>query len=100
MLWGSSTPPPPTLKRFVSPPHDEVTRGHTALKEEKTMSTSTAAKAKPQAKIEAGTVNGVPTVEVVVPHGTTFAQVAAMHDTISRQAISKISPRGCAQCTS
>lgn len=62
--------------------------------------TSAAVKAKPSAKIEAGTVNGVPTVQVVVPHGTTFAQVAAMHETISRQAIAKVSPRACAQCTS
>jgi hypothetical protein len=64
------------------------------------MTTSATAKAQPQAKIEAGVQNGVPTVQVTVPHGTKFAQVAAMHEAISRNAISKISPRGCAQCTS
>jgi hypothetical protein len=64
------------------------------------MSTSSAAKPKLQAKIGAGMSSGLPTVEVVVPHGTAFAQVAAMHETISRQAIAKISPRGCQQCSS
>lgn len=64
------------------------------------MSVGATAKAKPQAKIEVGQMNGVPTVQVVVPHGTTFAQVAAMHDLISQRAIAQISPRGCQQCTS
>jgi len=64
------------------------------------MSTSAAAKTQTQAKLETGMRNGVPTLEIVVPHGTTLSQVAAMHEVISKQAISKISPRGCQQCTS
>jgi hypothetical protein len=64
------------------------------------MSAGATAKLKSQAKIEVGQQNGVPTVEIVVPHGTTFAQVAAMHDLISKKAIAQISPRGCQQCTS
>jgi hypothetical protein len=64
------------------------------------MSQSATAKAQPQAEIYYSSKDGTPTVEVLVPHGTTFAQVAALHEVISRQAISKVSPRGCAQCTS
>jgi len=64
------------------------------------MSAGATIKTKLQAKIEIGQQNGVPTVQVVVPHGTTFAQVAALHDVISKKAIAQISPRGCMQCTS
>ena len=64
------------------------------------MAETAAAKAAPQAEIYFSKQGDVPTVEVLVPHGTTFAQVAALHDVISKEAIARISPRGCAQCTS
>ncbi|HWC98367.1 MAG TPA: hypothetical protein VG456_16525 [Candidatus Sulfopaludibacter sp.] len=64
------------------------------------MTSQASAKAKPQAKLELGVRNGVPTVEVVVPYGTTLSQVAEMHSVISQKAIAQLSPRGCAQCTS
>jgi len=64
------------------------------------MSEGTKVKVQPQAEIYFGKQGDVPTVEVLVPRGTTFAQVAALHDVISRQAIAKVSPRGCQQCTS
>ncbi len=64
------------------------------------MSESATAKALPKAEIYYSKQGPTPTVEVVVPYGTTLAQVTALHDVISRQAIAKISPRGCQQCTS
>jgi hypothetical protein len=41
-----------------------------------------------------------PTVEVVVPRGTRLSDLTKLLDTASRDVISKISPRGCQQCTS
>jgi hypothetical protein len=64
------------------------------------MQESAVAKAIPQAEIYFSKKGDFPTVEVLVPHGTTFAQVSALHEVISKEAIAKISPRGCAQCTS
>lgn len=64
------------------------------------MPESATAKAVPQAEIYFSKKGDFPTVEVLVPHGATLAQVAALHDVISKEAIAKISPRGCAQCTS
>jgi hypothetical protein len=64
------------------------------------MAESATAKAVPQAEVYFSKQGDVPTVEILVPHGTTFAQVASLHDVISKEAIAKISPRGCAQCTS
>ena len=58
------------------------------------------AKAVPQAEIYFSRKGDFPSVEVLVPHGTTLAQVAALHEFISKEAIAKISPRGCPQCTS
>lgn len=64
------------------------------------MSQGATAKVLAQAEIYYSNKDGAATVEVLVPRGTTFAQIAALHDVISRQAIAKVSPRGCAQCTS
>ena len=62
------------------------------------MSESATAKALPKAEIYYSKQGPTPTVEVVVPYGTTLAQVTALHDVISRQAIAKISPRGNSWC--
>jgi hypothetical protein len=64
------------------------------------MAESATAKVVPQAEIYFSRQGVVPSVEIVVPYGTTLGQVAALHQVISKEAISKISPRGCAQCTS
>ena len=41
-----------------------------------------------------------PIIEVVVPHGTRLADAMKLHDFLSRDVISKLSPRGCTACTS
>jgi len=64
------------------------------------MSETATAKAPPQAEIYFSTKGDVPMVEVLVPSGTTLAQVANLHEIISKQAIARVSPRGCLQCTS
>jgi hypothetical protein len=64
------------------------------------MAETAVAKAVPQAEIYLSEKGDFPTVEILVPHGTTLAQVAALHEVISKEAIAKLSPRGCPQCTS
>jgi hypothetical protein len=41
-----------------------------------------------------------PRVEVTVPHGTTLAETFKLHDVLSKEVISKLSPRGCLSCNS
>lgn len=41
-----------------------------------------------------------PRVEVMVPFGTTLAQTFKLHDVLSKEVISKLSPRGCLSCNS
>jgi hypothetical protein len=52
------------------------------------------------AEIHYSTEGATPTVELVVPHGTHLSDMAKLLDMTSREVISKISPRGCQQCTS
>lgn len=42
----------------------------------------------------------VPAVELVIPYGTRMADIFKAQEAISRDIISKISPRGCQACTS
>jgi len=41
-----------------------------------------------------------PSIEVSVPHGTTFREVTKLQEMISKDLITKISPRGCQACLS
>lgn len=41
-----------------------------------------------------------PRIEVSVPFGTTLAETVKLHELISKDLISKISPRGCTMCNS
>jgi len=41
-----------------------------------------------------------PSVEVIVPFGTTLAETFKLHDVLSKEVIAKLSPRGCLQCNS
>jgi hypothetical protein len=41
-----------------------------------------------------------PVVELVVPHGTRLLDVLKAQETISRELLPKISPRGCQACIS
>jgi hypothetical protein len=41
-----------------------------------------------------------PMIDVAVPFGTTLAQTVRLSDFLSKEVISKISPRGCTQCNS
>jgi hypothetical protein len=41
-----------------------------------------------------------PSVEVTVPFGTTLAETFKLHDLLSKEIISKLSPRGCLACNS
>ena len=43
---------------------------------------------------------GTPVIEVSVPHGTKLAEAIKLHEFLSRDVISRISPRGCTACTS
>jgi hypothetical protein len=41
-----------------------------------------------------------PVIDVAVPHGTTLAETFRLHDIISKELTSKLSPRGCEACNS
>lgn len=41
-----------------------------------------------------------PLIDVAVPHGTTLAETFKLHDVLSRELTSKLSPRGCDACNS
>jgi hypothetical protein len=41
-----------------------------------------------------------PSVEVMVPFGTTLAETFKLQDLLSKEIISKLSPRGCLPCNS
>ncbi len=41
-----------------------------------------------------------PQIEVAVPFGTSLADTFRLHDVLSRDVISKLSPRGCLSCNS
>jgi hypothetical protein len=41
-----------------------------------------------------------PRIEVEVPFGTTLADTFRLHDFLSKELISKLSPRGCLACNS
>jgi hypothetical protein len=41
-----------------------------------------------------------PVIDVAVPHGTTLADTFRLHDVLSKDLISKLSPRGCDACNS
>ena len=41
-----------------------------------------------------------PQIELTVPFGTTLAETVGLHETLSRDVISKLSPRGCTMCNS
>jgi hypothetical protein len=41
-----------------------------------------------------------PRLEMTVPYGTTLAETFKLHDFLSKDLISKLSPRGCLQCNS
>jgi hypothetical protein len=52
------------------------------------------------AEIRYSTAGIRPMIDVAVPYGTTLAQTVRLHEVLSRDIISKLSPRGCAQCNS
>jgi hypothetical protein len=52
------------------------------------------------AEIGYSTAGPVPVIELRVPKGTGLANLAKVQQLISKEIISKISPRGCAACTS
>jgi hypothetical protein len=41
-----------------------------------------------------------PRIEVTVPFGTTLADTFKLHELLSKEIISKLSPRGCTMCNS
>ena len=41
-----------------------------------------------------------PRIDVSVPYGTTLAETFKLHDLLSHDLISKLSPRGCETCNS
>lgn len=47
-----------------------------------------------------GKGTGRPRIEVEVPFGTTLADTFRLHDFLSKELISKLSPRGCEACNS
>jgi len=52
------------------------------------------------AEIHYTTETRIPTIELIVPHGTRLADVVRSLETVSSEIISRISPRGCQTCTS
>jgi hypothetical protein len=52
------------------------------------------------AEIRYSTAGARPMIDIAVPFGTTLAQTVRLHDFLSRDLISKLSPRGCTQCNS
>jgi hypothetical protein len=41
-----------------------------------------------------------PQIQVAVPYGTTLADTFKLQEVLSKEVISKLSPRGCTQCNS
>ncbi|MGB5762058.1 MAG: hypothetical protein WBM58_05855 [Sedimenticolaceae bacterium] len=41
-----------------------------------------------------------PVIDVAVPHGTTLMETFKLHDVLSKELTSKLSPRGCEACNS
>ena len=52
------------------------------------------------AEIRFGTSGGKTVVDVAVPQGTRLGEAMRLHDVLSKEIISKISPRGCPACVS
>jgi len=52
------------------------------------------------AQIQYTTSGMAPLVELTIPHGTRMKDLFKVQELISRDIISKISPRGCEACTS
>ena len=52
------------------------------------------------AEIHFSSEGPVPIVELVVPFGTKLASLSKIQELISKEVISKLSPRGCQACTS
>lgn len=55
---------------------------------------------KGSAEIRFTTTGPRPIIDVAVPFGTTLAETFKLHDVLSREVISKLSPRGCTACNS
>lgn len=52
------------------------------------------------AEIRYSTDGPRPRIDVAVPFGTSLAQTVKLHEILSRDLISKLSPRGCEACNS
>jgi len=55
---------------------------------------------KSTAHVEYTTAGPRPLVELVVPHGTRLKDLVKLQETISKELLPKISPRGCGPCLS
>jgi hypothetical protein len=52
------------------------------------------------AELRISTEGPRPVIDVAVPHGTSLAETFKLHDLLSRELTSKLSPRGCEACNS
>jgi hypothetical protein len=55
---------------------------------------------KDKAQVHYSTSGSRPIVELVVPHGTHLSDILKVQETISKELLPKIGPRGCAPCIS